>query len=200
MSVKKKPSSSVAGRRRLASLKRRADAASLSGDPGSREERELRQLVAGLIARARELGYVVQLEVGRPAPARLGVSLSALYLKPLDGSDMFVCSCCGCAYDMRMRSRHLPNYLPLNWCKDCRAELREGHSQLRVAFRNASRRVGLLELTRLSELRVRRVIESWGPPYKRELKRLLAEERERLRASARLDESAGARGEEGQAT
>lgn len=90
------------------------------------KERALRTRFKNLLARARREGFVMMAEVAKPAAIRQALSLSSLYLRPLDGSDLQMCSCCGHQYQPQFKSRLWANYLPLNWCPSCKERLREG--------------------------------------------------------------------------
>jgi hypothetical protein len=114
----------------------------------------VRRRLESLLRFARGLGYVVQVEVGKPAPHRQAVTPTGLYLRPLDGSDQFCCSCCGSQYEPRLKSRLRVNYLPLNWCHVCRERLREGESEAEVYLSRTSDRRGLREAICASERRI----------------------------------------------
>jgi hypothetical protein len=114
----------------------------------------VRRRLESLLRFARGLGYVIQVEVGKPAPHRQAVTPTGLYLRPLDGSDQFCCSCCGSQYEPRLKSRLAVNYQPLNWCPVCRERLREGDAEVGVLLSNTLRRRGLEAAIAASERRI----------------------------------------------
>lgn len=145
-------------------------------------ETRLRYELKQLLDRARKAGYVMQVDVGKLPPKRLSISLSALYLKPLDGSDQFVCSCCGNIYEPKTTSKHMPNYVPINWCVSCRSGLVEaGGDDARVLERYVASRKGLRAIIRDSERRLLKRIESWGPAYKARYREEVARRKQQLK-------------------
>lgn len=137
-------------------------------------ETDLRSRVVAVIKDAVTAGYVLQFEVGRPAARRQALTADSLYLRPLDGSDLYSCSCCGNPYEPKFRSRHLPNYVPINWCGVCRLELVEagGRADRVLLAKAESRLAATLEVIAKSEARWRAVVRSWGSGYLKNLQRL----------------------------
>lgn len=119
------------------------------------------------LERALDAGYVPMLVVGKPAPRRQAITMSAVELKPMDGSDLSVCSCCANAFEQAFKSRLLANYLPLNWCPACRELLREGLPRQAVVerrgaavARNGTRRRMVESEARLLEF-LRKSVPAW---------------------------------------
>ena len=107
------------------------------------EPKELLERRLGrLLDDCRAAGYSPMLEIGKPAARRQAIVVNAVYMRPLDGSDLSLCSCCAEPYDPVIKSRIAGNYIPINWCPVCRERLREGEARQAVYDDNAKRRRG----------------------------------------------------------
>lgn len=137
-------------------------------------EASLRRRVGAIVRDAVAAGYVLQFDVGKPAAKRQALTENSLYLRPLDGSDLYACSCCGLPYEPLFRSRYLPNYVPINWCGPCRLELVEAGGRAdKVLVKKAESRLAVpREIITASVKRWCAVVQSWGGSYAADLSKL----------------------------
>lgn len=107
---------------------------------------------------AREKGFSPQLEVSFPATKRQPITLHSIYLRPLDGSDKFICACCACPYEARDDSFRGTVLTPIGWCSRCREELREAPFGV-VIERYKKKRRGKMKLIKASVAKIHRLIK-----------------------------------------
>lgn len=111
-----------------------------------------------LLIYARKLGYAPQLEIARPAPKFQPITTGNIYLRPMDGSDMFHCACCARPYEKHERDFRGIIQTPIGWCDTC-FELLQSKPYGDVLEQFKLFRIGKLKLIQKSMVRIRKFIK-----------------------------------------
>lgn len=131
--------------------------AKMMRDPKFKREMLLTRFTE-LLTYARSLGFNAQLEVSRPAPKFQPIAANDIYLRPMDGSDMFHCVCCARPYEAHDRDFRGIIRTPIGWCDTC-FELLQSKPYGEVLEQFRLFRIGKLKLIQKSMIRIRKLIK-----------------------------------------
>lgn len=125
---------------------------------GERKREMLLTRFTELLTYARSLGFNAQLEVSRPAPKFQPIAANDIYLRPMNGSDMFHCVCCARPYEAHDRDFRGIIRTPIGWCDTC-FELLQSKPYGEVLEQFRLFRIGKLKLIQKSMIRIRKLIK-----------------------------------------